>query len=119
MVFYVIFGYSSTVTVEGLSSSPRKILLTNAAALGWIAVIFQFYLIIVHRTSPVLETIANYFGYFTILTNILVAFCYSTRLLRPRSRMGRFFAKASTITAITVYITVVGLIYNLVLRSLW
>jgi hypothetical protein len=118
-LFYVIFGYSSTPIVEGLSSSPGKILLTNAAALGWVAVIFQFYLIIVHRTSPVLETIANYFGYFTILTNLLVAFCYSTRLVKPRSRVGRFFSKPSTLTAITVYITVVGLIYNLVLRRLW
>lgn len=119
LLIYVIFGYSLKDIVEGPSSSPGKILLTNAAALGWIAVVFQFYLIIVHRSAPVLETIANYFGYFTILTNILVAFCFSIRLLKVRSGLGRFFSKPTTITAVTVYITVVGLIYNLLLRSLW
>jgi len=89
------------------------------AILGWTAVVLQFYLILLNRTASVAETIIRFFSFFTILTNILVAFCCTMLWLRPGSSWGRHFSMPGTLTAITVYITIVGLVYNLVLRSYW
>jgi len=99
------------------------------AILGWTAVVLQFYLILINRTASVAETIIRFFSFFTILTNILVAFCCTMLCLRPGAGRGgssgssgswlHFFSKPATLTAITVYITIVGLVYNLVLRSYW
>jgi len=89
------------------------------AILGWTAVVLQFYLILLNRTASVAETIVRFFSFFTILTNVLVAFCCTMLWLRPGSSWGRHFSMPGTLTAITVYITIVGLVYNLVLRSYW
>jgi hypothetical protein len=89
------------------------------AVLGWTAVVLQFYLILLNRTASVAETIVRFFSFFTILTNILVSFCCTMLWLRPGSSWGRHFSMPGTLTAITVYITIVGLVYNLVLRSYW
>jgi hypothetical protein len=39
--------------------------------------------------------------------------------LGSKYRLGRFFSKGSTVTAIAVYITIVGIVYNVILRSIW
>lgn len=88
------------------------------AFVTWSAVLLQFYLQIVNRTTDVSEAVIRYFSYFTILTNLLVAICF-TGLLLKESKAERFFKQPSVITAVTVYILIVGLVYNLVLRSQW
>jgi len=87
--------------------------------LGWVALMAQFYLIIENRIAPIPETIIRYFSFYTILTNLLVAVCFSFLLVKPKSVWGLFFSKPGVITAITVYITIVGLVYNVILRFLW
>lgn len=89
------------------------------AATGWIAVITQLYLMISNRVVSIPETILRFLSFFTIDTNILVAVCFSFILLRGNSRIGKFFTRPSTITAITIYITIVGIVYNVILRSTW
>ena len=96
----------------------RFVLLTGTIA-AWFAVVAQLYLIIVNRAASVSETIIRYFSFYTILTNILVAICFTISTTSPLSRWGRFFSRATTVTAIAVYITVVGLVYNFILRALW
>lgn len=88
------------------------------ALVAWFALILQLYLQIINRTTEVSEAVIRYFSYFTILTNLLVAICF-TSLWVTNSKGFRFFSRSSTITAVTVYILIVGLVYNLVLRSLW
>ncbi len=85
----------------------------------WFAVVFQLYLLILNRTVPVQEAIIRYFSYYTILTNMLIAVCFTALLMKPQSRWGRFFSSPKTLTAIAVYITVVGIVYNMVLRFTW
>lgn len=97
----------------------RQLFLSAAALLGWIALILQFYLILRNREASVPETIIRYFSFFTVLTNMLAALCFSFLLLSPRSSFGIFFSRPATLTAIAVYMFVVGMIYNLILRSLW
>ncbi|WP_144887723.1 Pr6Pr family membrane protein [Lacibacter cauensis] len=87
------------------------------AAITWFAVILQFYLQIVNRTTEVGEAIIRFFSYFTILTNILVAVCFTSLLLQKKKE--GFFHKPGVLTAVTVYIFIVGMVYNLVLRSQW
>ncbi|MEO6220458.1 MAG: Pr6Pr family membrane protein [Ginsengibacter sp.] len=86
---------------------------------GWFALIAQLYLIIVNRVTAIPETIMRYFSFFTILTNILVAVCCTILLLNKKKSLYNFFSNSKNITAITVYITVVGFVYNLILRFLW
>ena len=81
--------------------------------------LLQFYLILVHRVESVGETIVRFFSYFTILTNILVAVCFTLLAFRPSSSGGKFFSKTSAITAVTSYILLVGLGYQFLLRHIW
>ncbi len=97
----------------------RKIYLLVMVLLGWFALAGQFYLIILNRVTSIPGTIIRYFSFFTILTNLLVAVCSIILLVNKKNRWHQFFSTAKTITAITVYITVVGLIYNVILRFLW
>lgn len=88
--------------------------------LGWFALISQLYLIIQNGTGTVAEIIIRYFSFFTILTNLIVVLCSSILFFKSTAgnREG-FFYKPSTLTAITVYSTIVGVVYNAILRFLW
>jgi hypothetical protein len=87
--------------------------------IGWFAVITQFFLMLENRTASLPETVIRFFSFFTILTNILVAIGFSYAATNTSSLLKKFFSKQTTLAAICVYIVVVGLIYNLILRSLW
>lgn len=97
---------------------PKPVLLLLSLA-GWFALVAQLVLFLQNSTVSPGTTIVRYFVFFTILTNIIAAACSSVLLLSPASSWGQFFGKASTLTAITVYIVIVGATYNLILRSLW
>jgi hypothetical protein len=96
----------------------EKSLAAIFAALGWFAVLMQYYLIIENRVAPVGETTIRFFSFFTILTNALAAI-YLTRKAAKRTTLGEHFDKPGVLTAITVYITIVGLVYQTVLRHIW
>lgn len=87
-----------------------------AAAVGWFAVGLQYWLVITGDAGPdpVNRTI-NFFSYFTILTNIIVATAMTASLLAP----GSFLDRPSVRTAIATYIIIVGVVYHLILRDLW
>jgi hypothetical protein len=89
------------------------------ALLGWFAVIAQFIILLDNRTTSIPEAIIRFFSYFTILTNIIVALTFSSIALQGNTKWGRFFNTPSTFTAITVYIIVVGAVYNIILRKIW
>jgi hypothetical protein len=91
-----------------------------AAALGWFAIITQYSLIAATRSGPELITwTINFFSYFTIVSNILVALAMTLPWLAPQSRPGQFFMRPSVRTAIAGYIIVVGVVYHMVLRNLF
>lgn len=71
------------------------------------------------RGVPLVTTVSNYFSYFTILTNILVASAFLTGSLFPRSRVGRFANHPAVTTGLVLYIDVVGIVYVSVLAGLW
>jgi len=83
--------------------------------LGWFAIIMQYTLMCNNSELALPEMTIRFFSYFTILTNIIVAYYFTLQLFRNSEKT----ENSGIITAITVYILVVGLIYQLILRSAW
>ncbi|MBW4652841.1 MAG: Pr6Pr family membrane protein [Kaiparowitsia implicata GSE-PSE-MK54-09C] len=95
---------------------------TIAAGVGWFAVVLQFYLSLrlsVANGRGIGWGMFVYFGYFTVLTNILVALALAAPLVAPNAAIARFFRRSGVITAIAASITMVGIVYSLVLRQIW
>ncbi|RYY06439.1 MAG: hypothetical protein EOP43_06365 [Sphingobacteriaceae bacterium] len=97
----------------------KNIVFTSLTALvAWFAVIAQFTISVpeyLEKGRTFAGSFVQLLSYFTIQSNILVAFSLTAVLLFPQAKTGRFFSKISTATAIAVYITIVSLVYNLVL----
>jgi hypothetical protein len=89
------------------------------ATISWLAVVIQYFLMIEKSEVSVGETTMRFFSFFTILTNTLVA-CYFTLLLsNDAPNLKRNIEKPGVITAVAVYIAIVGLVYQFVLRYTW
>jgi hypothetical protein len=103
------------------NNSFRRLIAFITCIIAWIGMIIQYYVAI--KSGPnhnlsFLESNTRFWGYFTVLTNFLCAICL-TSVLFFRGSWHRFFSKFSTQTAITVYILIVGLGYNVLLRHLY
>jgi hypothetical protein len=96
----------------------KRSLAIVVAALGWFALIAQYYLMIQNRTTSICETTVRFFSFFTILTNILVAIYFSI-VSFSHTRKPAFVYLPGILTSISVYITIVGLVYQVALRHLW
>lgn len=81
------------------------------AFLAWFSVIFQFYL--------AKESYYNVISYFTILCNLSIALNVTFSTFFPNTKLGFFCSNISVQTAIALYIFIVGLVYNTVLRGIW
>lgn len=97
----------------------RKALNILVAATGWFAIIAQFILMLENRTTTIPEMVVRFFSFFTILTNILVASYFTSQIVPSKRNSENLLNKTGTLTAVTVYITVVGLVYQIALRHLW
>ncbi len=101
------------------NSLPAKIILLITALPGWYALIAQFYINISGNSNIPGETIIRYFSYFTLDTNLLVALTCTSLIMFPTTRFGKFFSKQTTQAAVAVYITIVAVVYNTILRNIW
>jgi len=57
------------------------------AVITWLAVLLQFYLTIENRIASIPETIIRFFSFFTILTNTLIAICFTVLLRETKSKL--------------------------------
>jgi hypothetical protein len=90
------------------------------ALLGWFALVLQLYLMLVHSPAPErLGAVITYFSFFTILTNILTASVFTAVAFQPKDGMGKWLCRPSVQAATAVYIAIVGMVYQLLLRQLW
>jgi hypothetical protein len=96
----------------------KKVIAFLIALAAWYAVVSQYFLMLDARVVDILETTIRFFSYFTILANILIAVYFSALVIQGNSRH-RLLSSPGSLTAITGYITVVGLIYQIALRHLW
>jgi hypothetical protein len=94
-----------------------NISVTFLSLLCWFTVLLQLVLIVNNRQASIPETLIRYFTFFTILSNILVAFVFTAEWLQ--SNLLKYFAKSNTQVAVAVYIFVVGFVYHTILRFIW
>lgn len=92
------------------TQKSTTVVLLIIALTAWSAIIFQAFL--------TTGSFGNLFSYFTILTNLLVAISCTANLFFRRSNTRNFFEIPSVQTAIALYIFIVALVYNTVLRGL-
>lgn len=91
--------------------TTKKTCVLLLAVATWLTLALQLYL-----TEG---SIINFFSYFTILCNLLVAVSLTFSSLWPASKTGVYFSGVSVQSAIALYMFIVGLVYNLVLRGVW
>jgi hypothetical protein len=89
------------------------------AFLGWFALALQLYLMLVQDPAAMLGAVITYFSFFTILTNFLVALVFTVAAVRPRAAWGQWVLRPSVQASTAVYIAIVGIVYQLLLRHLW
>ncbi|KLT65318.1 Pr6Pr family membrane protein [Pedobacter sp. BMA] len=99
-------------------SQAAKIYATVTAIVVWFSILLQFVVSLKQAHYHYIETLKIFLSFFTVTTNIIVASCFMVISIFPKGKIRDFFRRAATITAITVYIIVVGLIYNFLLRGL-
>ena len=88
------------------------------AVMAWTVLILQYIIMLQGgEFGGFAATTLTYFGFFTILTNILVALAFSTPFFKPKSRLYRFFSQQSVRAAIALYILVVGIVYYALLAN--
>lgn len=101
-------------------NSYKKAIAAFVAAIGIAGVFIQFYISMrIPSTATKAEVIIRFFSYFTILSNLLVIWFFGMKALAAEVDYESFSKLPETATAITVYIVVVGLIYQFVLRGLY
>ena len=81
------------------------------ACITWASIAMQYYL----GTGSAI----NFFSFFTIQCNLLIAISLSFAVLSPQSKTGKFFSSLSVQSAIAIYIFIVCLVYNFILRGLF
>ncbi|MGC2238358.1 MAG: Pr6Pr family membrane protein [Pyrinomonadaceae bacterium] len=91
------------------------------ALLAWLGV-GVFYYIVWHNPESseinAFQLTLGFLNYFTILTNLLVAISSTISLLAPQSALGRFFSSPNVRSPIALYIVIVGIVFNVMLRAL-
>lgn len=97
----------------------KKVLNILFAFIGWFSVISQFILMLENRITSFPEMAIRFFSFFTILTNTLVSVYFTYQIFTTKTNSKNLFNQSGSLTAITVYITVVGLVYQVALRHVW
>ncbi|WP_312398043.1 Pr6Pr family membrane protein [Chryseobacterium sp.] len=85
------------------------------ALLGWFALIAQYCLMLKNSVLNFNEMTIQFFSYFTILTNLMVAIYFTNQAFKKSDSE----IKSGLLTAITIYILIVGMVYQVALRSTW
>ncbi len=90
--------------------NEQKVFAGLLAVIAWSSLVLQFFL----KTGSAI----NFFSFFTVQCNILVAVTATCVAFLSETSIGKFFTSLSVQTAIALYIFIVALVYNTVLRGL-
>lgn len=93
----------------------KKLVLAAGFVLTWFSLTAQFVIMMQSREIGITDSIIRFFTYFTILSNGLAALSFSSSLFN----FSPFFSSFKVQTAIAVYISIVAIVYNSVLRFIW
>ncbi len=92
------------------------------AVLVWGALALQLWIVLRNAATagkPLGPALVSFFSFFTVLSNLLAALAFTAMALPRPPRLLRPLAEPPGATAVTVYMTVVGITYSLLLRQLW
>ena len=90
------------------------------AVVGWAALGLQYGLMISGQPAAEVATrTLNFFSFFTILTNVLVAIALTLPVIGAGTRPGRWAASEGLRAGVTMYAVVVGLVYHFLLHATW
>lgn len=89
----------------------QKVTASLLALIAWFCVVLQFYIST--------DTFTNVISYFTILCNSLIAVSLTFSVFFSQTQLGKFFSGLSVKTAVALYIFIVFVVYNTVLRGIW
>lgn len=101
---------------------PLRILAPLTAAVAWTSLLVQLPLSIqggVARGDSVPRAVADYFSFYTILTNLLVALVLTVPAVAPRGAAGRLLGHPLARWTAAAAILVVGIAYHLLLSDLY
>ncbi|WP_109126302.1 Pr6Pr family membrane protein [Dyella sp. C11] len=102
--------------------SRHRPLALFSALLGWFGLALQLWFSVrmsLDKGGTTLEGVWLFLGFYTILTNLLVAVVLTVVGMDARGRFGAFFARPGVQTAAAMSIVIVSAVYNLMLRQLW
>ena len=97
----------------------RKGIILGIAIVGWITLSIRLYLRITEYDFSAFESTIQFFSYFTILTNLFVTIYCTNQLLKPNEKNTSILNKPETLTALLVFILIVGLVYHVALKPIW
>lgn len=105
-------------------SAPATLRLFSgvAAVVAWTALLIQLWLtlgIVVEQGRGIAMGLVIYFGFFTVLTNLLAALVLSAYAAGAQFPGYRLLTSPVTQTCTATAITIVGLVYFFILRLLW
>ena len=107
--------------MKGTYQKNKKIVLV-LCLLAWFSVLLQLFLTL-HSTRDsgrsIFGGLVGFFGYFTILTNLLVCVSLTAPLVAPSSSTGGFFARSDVTAGVATSIAFVSLAYHFLLRNVW
>ena len=96
--------------------------MTAAAIISWFGLMLQCFLSLSRSAAEgqtIVDGLVMFFGYFTILTNLLVCAALTIPLITPASAMGSLLTGPFAVGGIAASIAFVSLAYHVLLRSLW
>ena len=104
------------------STPPRRAYAASVALLVWAALAVQLWLtvsIVLAQGRGFVMGLVVFFGFFTVLTNLLAALVMTGHAVGSRFTAYRRAASPVVMTTTAAAITVVGAVYFLILRHLW
>lgn len=98
----------------------KRVCAAGIASLAWFALAVQIYFDIddaIAKNQSVTNGIIQFFSFFTIQTNMLIALLLTISFARPQAE--QFLTRPSVKSALASYIIIVGVVYAVMLRHLW
>lgn len=105
-----------------MSSSIARTYAIAASLVAWGGLLLQFYLSVQLAAATgqgLIAGLISFFGFFTVLTNLLVCLAFTLPVIAGRTAVGQFFARPFAVAGVATSIAFVGLSYHLLLRNVW
>jgi len=95
----------------------KKAFIFTAIIVGLFGIVLQFILMLQSRQTGLAEAVIRFFGFFTIISNCMVLLFFVGHLFPAKKYLYAFVNKNEVATAVTIYIIVVGAVYQTILRN--